>query len=441
MENSGENKSSQSSCGKRGSAKETAVEKLARQAKAANKSLALSPVSQRDRALTLMAAAIVDLSDEICQANKIDMDNARKQGASDAILDRLLLDEDRISAMADALLVLVNIPDPLNRILSETILHNKLELSKVAVPLGLVAMVYEARPNVTADAIGICIKSGNSCILKSGSMALNSSRAIAKIMATSLEEAGLPANCIAFIDSDSRDSTAELLELHGIVDVLIPRGGAGLINYCVENSKVPVIETGTGNCHVYLHKDANLKIAQDVVMNSKTRRYGVCNAAESLIVDAPLVESVLPRIMRLLSFSDIKIHACPISLQLANELGLENVVASTRDDYAREYLAPEISIIVVKDINEAIAHIEKYSTRHSEAIVTENAEAQDKFCREVDSAAVYVNASTAFTDGGQYGMGAEIGISTQKLHVRGPFALEGLCSYKYVVRGNGQVRP
>ena len=441
MENSGGNNSNQESCDKQGSAKLATVEKLALQAKTANKSLALSPVTQRDRALSLMAASIVAFSDEICKANEIDMANARKQGASDAILDRLFLKEDRISAMSDALLVLVNMPDPLNRVISETILHNKLELSRVAVPLGLVAMVYEARPNVTADAIGICIKSGNSCILKSGSMALNSSRAIAKIMATSLEEAGLPANCIAFIDSDSRDSTAELLKLHGIVDVLIPRGGAGLINYCVENSRVPVIETGTGNCHVYLHKDANMKIAQDVVMNSKTRRYGVCNAAESLIVDESLVESFLPRIMRLLSFSDIKIHACPISLQLAKDLALENVVAATCDDYACEYLAPEISIIVVKDINEAIAHIEKYSTKHSEAIVTENAEAQDKFCREVDSAAVYVNASTAFTDGGQYGMGAEIGISTQKLHVRGPFALEGLCSYKYLVRGNGQVRP
>ena len=441
MENFAENKSSQPSCGSQNLADSDDVKKLAQQAKVASKSLALSPVSQRDTALSLMAAAIVNLSDEICKANEIDMENARKQGASDAILDRLFLDEDRISAMADALLVLVNIPDPLNRVLSETTLHNKLKLSKVAVPLGLVAIVYEARPNVTADAIGICVKSGNSCILKSGGMALNSSRAIAKIMATSLEEAGLPANCIAFIDSASRDSTSKLLELHGIVDVLIPRGGAGLINYCVENSKLPVIETGTGNCHVYLHKCANTKIAQDVVMNSKTRRFGVCNAAESLIVDAPLVESILPRIMRLLSSSDIKIHACPTSLQLAKDLGLENVVAATRDDYAREYLAPEISVIVVKDINEAIAHIEKYSTHHSEAIVTENAEAQDQFCREVDSAAVYVNASTAFTDGGQYGMGAEIGISTQKLHVRGPFALDGLCSYKYVVRGNGQVRP
>ena len=441
MENFAENKSSQPSCGSQNLADSDDVKKLAQQAKVASKSLALSPVSQRDTALSLMAAAIVNLSDEIFKANEIDMENARKQGASDAILDRLFLDEDRISAMADALLVLVNIPDPLNRVISETTLHNKLKLSKVAVPLGLVAIVYEARPNVTADAIGICVKSGNSCILKSGGMALNSSRAIAKIMATSLEEAGLPANCIAFIDSDSRDSTSKLLELHGIVDVLIPRGGAGLINYCVENSKLPVIETGTGNCHVYLHKCANTKIAQDVVMNSKTRRFGVCNAAESLIVDAPLVESILPRIMRLLSSSDIKIHACPTSLQLAKDLGLENVVAATRDDYAREYLAPEISVIVVKDINEAIAHIEKYSTHHSEAIVTENAEAQDQFCREVDSAAVYVNASTAFTDGGQYGMGAEIGISTQKLHVRGPFALEGLCSYKYLVRGNGQVRP
>ena len=320
----------------------------------------------------------------------------------------------------------------------------------MSVPLGVVAMVYEARPNVTADAAGVCVKSGNACVLRGGSLAARSNEAIADILAAAAVGAGLPEGSICAITTTDRAATDVLMELHGLVDVLIPRGGAGLIRHCVEHAKVPVIETGTGNCHVYVHASADPAMARDIIMNAKCRRLGVCNAAETLLVDAAAAPSVLPPILGELLEAGITVHGDEMVCALARQAGLPvadgadeaspAVVPGGEADWETEYLGPHLAVRVVEGPDEAIAHVNRYGTKHSEAIVATDEAVIDTFLAAVDAAAVYANASTAFTDGGQFGLGAEIGISTQKIHARGPFAADALTSYKYVLRGDGQVR-
>lgn len=415
------------------------VRDIALRAKAASAQMMTVGCEERNKALFAMAAALRDNVETILAANGEDMQAARERNTSESLLDRLMLDEGRVFDMADALEDLAKLPDPVGRILEDRILYNGMQLRKVTVPLGVVAIVYEARPNVTADACGICLKSGNAAVLRGGSLAARSCKAIADILHEAAVAAGMPKGCIEIIASTDHAATDELMQLHGIVDVLIPRGGAGLIAHCVETSKVPVIETGTGNCHVYVHASADLAMAHGIVMNAKCRRYGVCNAAETLLVDADVAEAFLPGILSSLHEKGVVIHADAEAAKIAGKAGVETVAATERD-WATEYLAPEIAVRVIDGVDEAIDHVNAYGTKHSESIVAQDAEAIERFQQRVDASSVYANASTAFTDGGQFGLGAEIGISTQKLHVRGPFALEGLTSYKYLLNGDGQVR-
>ena len=423
---------------------------LAKRAKGASAKLAVTTTEERDDALAAMAAALREHAAEIVEANGADMDAARAAGTSEALLDRLMLDEARVGAMADALDELRKLPDPLGVVSLESTLYNGIRLRRVSVPLGVVAMVYEARPNVTADAAGVCVKSGNACVLRGGSLAARSNEAIADILAAAAVGAGLPEGSICAITTTDRAATDVLMGLHGLVDVLIPRGGAGLIRHCVEHAKVPVIETGTGNCHVYVHASADPAMARDIIMNAKCRRLGVCNAAETLLVDAVAAPSVLPPILGELLEAGITVHGDETVLALAREAGLPvadgadeaspAVVPGGEADWETEYLGPHLAVRVVEGPDEAIAHVNRYGTKHSEAIVATDEAVIDAFLAAVDAAAVYANASTAFTDGGQFGLGAEIGISTQKIHARGPFAADALTSYKYVLRGDGQVR-
>ena len=423
---------------------------LAAEAKAASAKLAVTTAEERNGALAAMAAALREHTAEIVTANGADMDAARAAGTSEALLDRLMLDEARVAAMADALDELRELPDPLGQVSLESTLYNGIRLRRVSVPLGVVAMVYEARPNVTADAAGVCVKSGNACVLRGGSLAARSNEAIADILAATAVSAGLPEGSICAVTTTDRAATDVLMELHGLVDVLIPRGGAGLIRHCVEHAKVPVIETGTGNCHVYVHASADPAMARDIIMNAKCRRLGVCNAAETLLVDAAVAPSVLPPILGELLEAGITVHGDETVLALAREAGLPvadgadeaspAVVPGGEADWETEYLGPHLAVRVVEGPDEAIAHVNRYGTKHSEAIVATDEAVIDAFLAAVDAAAVYANASTAFTDGGQFGLGAEIGISTQKIHARGPFAADALTSYKYVLRGDGQVR-
>ncbi len=420
---------------------EEQVRALAERAKNASVVLGAASARERDNALLAMARALRAHADGIVEANARDMDAAREAGTSDALLDRLMLDEARVGAMADALEELVALPDPLGKTQASSTLYNGIELTRVSVPLGVVAVVYEARPNVTADAAGICLKSGNAVVLRGGSLAARSNEAIARVLAEAVASVGLPADAVCAITSTDRAATDALMQLHGVVDVLIPRGGAGLIRHCVECSKVPVIETGTGNCHVYVHESAELPMAHDIVMNAKCRRFGVCNAAETLLVDRVIADEFLPSMLADLSRAGVLLHCDDVAFSIASgEISASRCVRAADADWETEYLGPEIAVKCVEGVDEAIEHVNRYGTRHSEAIVGTDEEAVERFLSRVDAAAVYANASTAFTDGGQFGLGAEIGISTQKLHARGPFALEALTSYKYVLRGAGQVR-
>ncbi|HIT52237.1 MAG TPA: glutamate-5-semialdehyde dehydrogenase [Candidatus Aveggerthella excrementigallinarum] len=418
------------------------VRMLAEAAKAASTELGMASFDQRNEALRAMAAALRARAEEVLEANAEDMDAARADGMSASLLDRLLLTRDRVEGMAAALEELAALPDSLGRVLEDRTLENGLRVQRVTVPFGVVAMVYEARPNVTADAAGICVKTGNACVLRSGSSALRSSVAIARVLADAAESAGLSKGSICIVESADRASADALMRLHGVVDLLIPRGGAGLIRRCVENATVPVIETGTGNCHVYVHETADFAKARAIVMNAKTQRTGVCNACESLLVDRAVASAFLPEMLAELAAAGVLVHGDAVARACAEQAGaLAQFVDATEDDWGTEYLALEISVKAVDGLDEAIAHINRYGTHHSDAIVAEDAAAGERFLAAVDSAAVYVNASTRFTDGGQFGLGAEIGISTQKLHARGPFAADALTSYKYVIRGAGQVRP
>lgn len=432
---------------------EQEVRAIAEAAKAAAASLAQTSADVRNNALAAMAAALRANRVDVLAANAQDMDAARAAGTQESLLDRLMLDEARIEAMAGALEELVALPDPLGRVQEQRTLESGIQLTRVSVPLGVVAVVYEARPNVTADAAGICLKSGNACVLRGGSLAAKSCAAIAHVLHDAAVSAGMPEGCIGIIESTDRAAADVLMSLHGIVDVLVPRGGAGLIRHCVECAKVPVIETGTGNCHVYVHETADFARARNIVVNAKCRRYGVCNACETLLVDEAAALDFLPELFGVLADKGVHIHGDELACKAALAAGADRlpvgpalrIERATEADWGTEYLAPELAVRCVSGVDQAIAHINRYGTKHSEAIVADEgsaagAQAIERFVNEVDAAAVYVNASTAFTDGGMFGLGAEIGISTQKLHVRGPFALEGLTSYKYVLRGTGQVR-
>ena len=416
------------------------VEDLARTAKAASRPLGFATNAERQAAVRAMAAALRTHADEILEANAEDMAAAEEAGVNAGLLDRLLLTPERIEGMAAGLEKLADLPDPVGRVLEHRTIDCGLDLSKVSVPLGLVAMVYEARPNVTADAAGICIRTGNACILRGGSIAQRSCVAIAHVLADALAACGLPREAISIIETTDRAATGALMSLRGVVDVLIPRGGAGLIQRCVRESLVPVIETGTGNCHTYVHASADFDKARRIVMNAKTQRVGVCNACESLLVDEGVATAFLPQMLSELAAAGVTIHADGAARAAAADV-LGHVVDATEEDWGREYLSMDISVHVVSGLDEAIAHINRYGTGHSEAIIAEDAEACERFLREVDASSVYANASTRFTDGGEFGLGAEIGISTQKLHARGPFAAEALTTYKYEIRGTGQVRP
>lgn len=420
----------------------------AQRAKAASAAMAQASTELKNQALLAMAAALRQQSEGICRANALDCEAARKVGTKSSLIDRLFLDEGRVNHMAEALESLAQLEDPTGKLLEQRTLENGLSVRKVSVPLGVVAMVYEARPNVTADAAGICVKSGNACVLRGGSMAVHSNTAIAHALRGAIESVGLPADAVVAIESTDRAETDQLLRLRGLVDVLIPRGGAGLIQHCVEYATVPVIETGVGNCHVYVHESADLAMAQSIIMNAKTQRPGVCNACESVLVDAGIAEAFLPGLLASLAHAGVLVHGDEAVRRIAEASLPENhanlasfFVDAAEEDWGREYLGMEISIHVIDGgVEEAIAHINRYGTQHSECIVASDAAAARAFQQQVDAAAVYVNASTRFTDGGQFGLGAEIGISTQKLHVRGPFALEALTSTKYLVSGSGQIR-
>ena len=403
--------------------------------KAAQKILAKAGGAAIDKALEKIASALEKNSVFILEENSKDIRSAADAGISQAMIDRLTLTQDRISGMAQGLRQVASSENPVGRVLWGETRPNGLKIEKVSVPIGVIAVIFEARPNVTADAAAICLKAGNSVILKGGKEAINSNKAIASVMRSALGEAGLPEDCIILIDNISRQAATELMRLNGYVDLLIPRGGAGLIRSVVENATVPVIETGVGNCHVYVDSDADIAMAAEIVANAKASRVSVCNACESLLVHKDIAEMALIAIGEKLKEKNVEIRGDEAVCEI-----LPFAVPATEEDWATEYLDYKISVKVVEDIDKAISHIAEYSTGHSEAIITDSYEAAEKFKAEVDAAAVYVNASTRFTDGGEFGFGAEIGISTQKLHARGPLGVAHMVSSKYVISGNGQIR-
>ena len=390
---------------------------------------------EKNRALLTIAEALVTETDRILAANEKDLARAEEKGMKAGLIDRLRLTEERIKGMAEGIKKVTQLPDPVGELLETIHRPNGLVIEKRRVPLGVVGIIYESRPNVTADAFSLCFKSGNAVILKGGSDALYSNKAIVSVIREGLEKSGVTEDAISFIDATDRAVTMEFMKMKEYVDVLIPRGGAGLIRSVVENSTIPVIETGTGNCHIYIDEDADLAKAIPIIINAKTQRLGVCNACESLVVHEKIREKLLPDLAKTLSEKSVEIRG-------DEKIGeVINCVPATEEDYGTEYLDAIISMKTVKNVDEAIAHINKYNTKHSEAIITENREHAEKFLNEVDAACVYVNASTRFTDGFEFGFGAEIGISTQKLHARGPMGLRELTSYKYRITGNGQIRP
>jgi glutamate-5-semialdehyde dehydrogenase len=411
--------------------------RLATAARDASRILAATSTAQRDRALLAMAHAVSDKADEILAANATDLANAKARGTAESLLDRLELDPMRLKAISEAIKDLAALPDPIGEVVQGKRMPNGIWLSQIRVPMGVVGMIYEARPNVTADAAALCVKTGNAVVLRGGSLAINSNLTLTRVLATAAVGAGLPEGCISSIESTDYAEVNELMALHGYIDVLIPRGGAGLIKSVVENAKVPVIETGVGNCHIYIHEAADAQMAQRIVINAKCQRPGVCNAAESMLVDEAVYERVLPPILKELESAGVTIHGDEKTRSLGSVLRIQ---PATDEDWASEYLDLDISVKVVRGIDEAVAHINHYGTHHSEAIVTEDYDAALRFLNEVDAAAVYVNASTRFTDGGEFGLGAEIGISTQKLHARGPMGLVALTSTKWLGMGSGQIR-
>lgn len=390
---------------------------------------------QKNNALGIIADMLEENIEKIVSANAVDIENGRKNGLGDGLIDRLMLNADRIKAMADGARQVASLPEPCGRLLSEYKKDNGLLIKKITVPLGVIGIIFEARPNVTVDAAALCLKSGNAVILRGGKEAINSNTALADIMREALLKAGFPQDVIQLVGDTSRQSATDMMNMNEYLDCLIPRGGKGLIKAVVENSTVPVIETGSGNCHIYVDESADVDMAANIIFNAKTQRISVCNACESLVINSKIINKALPVIAKKLKEKDVEIRGDERA-QKACEL----VVPATDEDFATEYLDYIISVKTVDTIDEAIAHINANSTGHSEAIITENKENAEKFLKCIDSSSVYVNASTRFTDGGEFGLGAEIGISTQKLHARGPMGLEQLTSTKYLIYGDGQVR-
>lgn len=415
----------------------TKLQEMGQKAKAAARVLA-NAGAKKDAALSSIADGLVANVERIIHANKIDLEQARAGGMSESMLDRLTLSEARVKDMAEGARQVQAQTDPIGRILSGEVRPNGMKIEKVAVPLGVIGMIYEARPNVTADAAVLCLKAGNAVILRGGKEAIHSNTAIAEVMRDAVESAGLPRDSIQLIEDTSRDSAVELMSLTEYLDVLIPRGGAGLIRSVKENSRVPVIETGVGNCHVYVDDSADLEMAAKIIFNSKTSRPSVCNAAETLLVHSAVAEQFLPIAKKMLDEKKVQLRADERALR--NLETCDTVIPAVEEDWATEFSDYILAVRVVDSLDEAIEHISKYSSGHSEAIVTNNYQHAREFTARVDAAAVYVNVSTRFTDGGQFGLGAEIGISTQKLHARGPMGMNELTSQKYIITGDGQIR-
>ena len=409
------------------------VRMLAEQAKRASEILGTLNEEQKNAALEKMAQALLEHTQEILAANAQDLEAARQKGTSQAMLDRLALTEERIAGMAEGIRKVIALPDPIGEVLEEWTAQSGIRIEKRRVPFGVVGIIYEARPNVTSDAAALCIKTGNAALLKGGSDALGSNLAIAGVLQDALRAAGLPGEAIGMLADPSREAANEMMRMNGLVDVLIPRGGAGLIASVVKNATVPVIETGVGNCHVYVDESADLQMAERITINAKTSRPSVCNAIENLLVHEGVADVFLPKIFAALKEKGVEIRGD----EFCQRYG---ALPASEEDYSTEFLDYIIAIKVVKDVQEAVRHINRYGTRHSECIVTNDPANADYFTGHVDAAAVYVNASTRFTDGEEFGFGAEIGISTQKLHARGPMGPRELTSYKYIVRGAGQIR-
>ena len=411
------------------------VKAKAQAAKQAAAKLAVTSTAVKNAALLAMAAALEAQQAEILAANERDMTAAAAKGMKSSMLDRLKLTAERISGMADGLRQVAGLADPVGNVIDGKTLPNGLHITKIRVPLGVIGIIYEARPNVTADAAGLCLKSGNAVILKGGSEAMESNKTVAAILAQAAEGAGIPAGSIQFIDTSDRQAVQDLIHMNGLVDVVIPRGGAGLIQAVVRNASVPVIETGAGVCHTYVDKDADVEMAMKIAFNAKVQRPSVCNAMETLLVHKDIADKFLPMMLMMYNSSAVEIRGDEAVQKYSGQ-----VHPATEEDWSTEYGDLRLSVKIVDSIEEAMAHIAKYGTGHSECIVTDNYQAAQLFQYTVDAAAVYVNASTRFTDGNEFGFGAEIGISTQKLHARGPMALPELTSTKYLINGNGQVR-
>ena len=412
------------------------AETLGSRAKACRKAAATASTAEKNAALAAISAALRESIDVILDSNEADLIAARENGMSEAMQDRLRLTADRINGIADGVDDVIKLEDPIGEVISGSVRPNGMSITKVRVPLGTIAIIFESRPNVTVDAAVLCLKSGNAVILRGGKEAFNSNRCLCSIMRSALAKVGFPEDLIQFVEDTSREVSNELMRCSDYIDVLIPRGGAGLIRACKQNATVPVIETGTGNCHVFVDETADLPMAVSIVNNGKTRRVSVCNAVESLLVHENIAEEFLPMIKAKLDEKHVEIRGCERTKAILGD----SVVPATEEDYATEFLDYIISVKVVKSLDEAIAHIDRYTTHHSECIVTNDLANAERFQKEIDAAAVYVNVSTAFTDGGMFGLGAEIGISTQKLHARGPMGLRELTSMKFLIGGNGQIR-
>jgi len=408
---------------------------LGTKAREAKFQLAKLTTEEKNKALQAVAEGLWEDKDLILAANEKDVKHGEENGMHPGMVDRLRLTDDRIKGIQEGLLQICDLKDPIGEIMEESTLYNGLKLQKRRVPMGVIGIIYESRPNVTADAFGLCFKTGNAVVLKGGSDAIHSNIAITKSIQKHLENAGINPNAIQIIEDTDRAVTAEFMKCKEYIDVLIPRGGAGLIKSVVENSLIPVIETGTGNCHIFVDESADINKVLPIIYNAKTQRIGVCNACESLVIHEKVKDAMLPEIVKTLKEKDVEIRADEAAAEV-----IKDCVMATEADFYTEYLDYILSVKTVKNIDEAIAHINECSTGHSEAIITENMENAEKFMQEIDSACVYVNASTRFSDGFEFGMGAEIGISTQKLHARGPMGLKELTTYKYTIIGNGQIR-
>lgn len=405
------------------------------QAKEASYLLASSSTELKNKSLEILAQNLQNFKEKIFEANQKDLEKARDWGLTNSLLDRLKLDELRLNQVIEGVKIVIGLKDPVGEVISEWSRPNGLKIQKIRVPFGVIAIIYEARPNVTVDVAALCLKAGNAVVLRGGSNAFETNLVLTKIIRESLKSAGLPEDAVVMIEDTDREAILKLLKMRDYLDLVIPRGGAGLIKTVVENSTVPIIETGTGNCHVYVEKSADEQLAVEITFNAKVERPSVCNAAETLLVDEEIASKFLPKIIKRLKEAKVELRGDEFVRKID-----PSVKPATEQDWYEEFLDLIMAVKVVKNIDEAIAHINKYSSHHSEAIITQNLAAAKKFAQEIDSACVFVNASTRFTDGGEFGFGAEIGISTQKLHARGPMGLPELTSYKYVVQGTGQVR-